>query len=102
MREVWVRNRVAQANLWRLATAYRDHGHRKASLDPLGLWQPESPQELSLEGYGLEGRESEVFRTEGIVFVFERPKASLSEIVQHLEQAYCGTMALEVAYVEVS
>lgn len=50
----------------------------------------------------MEGRESEVFRTEGIVFAFERPEASLSEIVQHLEQAYCGAMALEVAYVEVS
>ena len=102
MSEVWVRNRAAQANLWRLATAYREHGHRKATLDPLGLWQPESPLELSIAGYGLEGRESELFRTEGIVFAFARPEASLSEIVQHLELTYCGTMALEVAHIEVS
>ena len=102
MSEGWIRNRAAQANLWRLATAYREHGHRKATLDPLGLWQPESPVELSLASYGLEGRESELVRTEGIVFALARPEASLSEIVQYLELAYCGTMALEVAHVEVS
>ena len=93
---------MAQANLWRLATAYRDHGHRKANLDPLGMWQRESPPELTLAGCGLEGKEDELFRTEGVVFAFPRPEASLSEIVQHLEKAYCGTMALEVAQVEVS
>lgn len=93
---------MAWANLWRLATAYRDHGHRKANLDPLGMWQCESPPELSLASYGLEGKEKELFGTEGIVFGFPRPEAPLSEIVQHLEQAYCGTMALEVAQVEVS
>jgi len=93
---------VAWANLWRLATAYRDHGHRKANLDPLGMWQCESPPELSLASYGLEGKENELFRTEGIVFGFPRPEAPLSEIVQHLEQAYCRTMTLEVAQVEVS
>ena len=103
MNEAWVRNRVAQANLWRLATAYRDHGHRRADLDPLGIWQCESLPELSMAGYGLEGKEDELFRTEGIVFAFPKPEAPLplSEIVQHLEQAYCGTMALEVAQVEV-
>ena len=100
--EAWVRNRVAQANLWRLATAYRDCGHRKANLDPLGMWQRESPPELSLAGYGLEGKEDELFRTEGIVFAFPRLEAPLSQIVQHLELTYCGTMALEVAHVEVS
>jgi len=100
--ETWVRNRVAWANLWRLATAYRDHGHRKANLDPLGMWQCESPPELSLASYGLEGKENELFGTEGIVFGFPRPEAPLSEMVQHLEQAYCGTMALEVAQVESS
>ena len=56
-----------------------------------------------MAGYGLEGKEDELFRTEGIVFAFPKPEAPLplSEIVQHLEQAYCGTMALEVAQVEV-
>ena len=93
---------MAQSNLWRLATAYRDHGHRKATLDPLGMWQRASLIELDLAGYGLEGKEGELFRTEGIVFAFPKPEAPLSEIVQHLERAYCGTMALEVAHLEVS
>lgn len=99
---MWTRNRVAQSNLWRLATAYRNHGHRKAALDPLGMWQWASPTELELADYGLEGKEDELFRTEGIVFAFPKPEAPLSEIVQHLEHAYCGTMALEVAHLEVS
>ena len=93
---------MVQSNLWRLATAYRDHGHRKATLDPLGMWQRASLIELDLADYGLGGKEDELFRTEGIVFAFPKPEAPLSEILQHLEHTYCGTMALEVAHMEVS
>ena len=66
------------------------------------MWQRASLIELDLAGYGLKGKEDELFRTEGIVFAFPKPEAPLSEILQHLEHTYCGTMALEVAHLEVS
>ena len=44
----WVANRAAQPNLWRLVSAYTEHGHRKADLDPLKL----SRRYLLKEGEG--------------------------------------------------
>ena len=32
-----LKNRNANANLFRLVKAYRTHGHRQAAVDPLGL-----------------------------------------------------------------
>ena len=35
--EELIQNRISNANLVRLVTAYREHGHRKADIDPLKL-----------------------------------------------------------------
>jgi hypothetical protein len=32
-----LKNQIANANLFRLVSAYRAHGHKKASIDPLGV-----------------------------------------------------------------
>lgn len=60
------------------------------------------PLELSLSSHGLEGREEEIFPTEGVLFGFSWTEATLSEIVELLEQTYCGTMALEASHLSVS
>ena len=36
-----LRNRNENSNLYRLVTAYREHGHRRAAVDPLGLMERE-------------------------------------------------------------
>jgi len=34
-----LQNRNANSNVYRLVEAYKSHGHKKATLDPLGLQQ---------------------------------------------------------------
>ena len=35
--DVTIQNRINNSNVYRLIEAYRSYGHRKATLDPLGL-----------------------------------------------------------------
>ena len=62
----------------------------------------DSPPELCLSHYGLEGEENKLFRTEGMVSGLTQPEATLAEIVEYLEKVYCRTMSLEVSQVNVS
>ena len=38
--DVALRNRIEQSNVYRLVSAYREHGHKKAATDPLKLKSP--------------------------------------------------------------
>lgn len=100
----WVINRSKQGGLWQLINAYRNHGHHKASLDPLGLKVTSTlPYPLSPEAYGLDSNDpSKQYDIEGLLFGFPRLTASLEEIVDYLEGIYCGNLSLEVAHVSVS
>ena len=98
----WVVNRSKEANVWRLAVAYQQHGHFKAHLDPLGLKAPITPYPLTAGAFGFsEGDEHRQFETEGILFAFQKPEASLKEITTYLEDTYCGTLAIETESIRV-
>ena len=100
----WLANRSRQGGLWQLITAYRNHGHHKASLDPLGLKVTSVlPYPLNAEAYGLDlSDQNKQYDVEGLLFGFPRPTASLGELVEYLEGMYCGTLSLEVAHIGVS
>ena len=89
--------------LQQLVNAYRNHGHLKAKLDPLGLVSASSPPAypLSPQAFGLADAESDLV-VEGMLPAFPNPKGSVHEVVAYLEQMYCGTMSLESAHVSVS
>lgn len=96
-------NRSKEANIWRLASAYRSHGHLKAHLDPLGLKVPVPAYNLSSDAFGLsKSDEHRLYKTEGILFAFPKQEASLKEVTDYLEDVYCGTLAVEPGSIRVS
>ncbi|XP_053405380.1 2-oxoadipate dehydrogenase complex component E1-like [Mercenaria mercenaria] len=90
-----VQNRIQSSNVYRLVEAYRTHGHKKATLDPLNL-QPEiDPHELAPERYGLSAG-TQVIDVEGIFHGGDGSQSmSVSDLIGHLEKEYCDTIAAE-------
>jgi 2-oxoglutarate dehydrogenase E1 component len=82
-----------QAKVDRLVAAYREYGHLRADLDPLGLTRRAG--RFSLEAFDL--AESDLDRPcadpEG------RPDRSLRELVARLEETYCRTLGVELAHI---
>lgn len=95
--QVVIQNRIQNANLVRLVSAYREHGHKKATLDPLGIKQPRPVAELDPSLYGLSLDSSETYNVTGIVNI-GKETATLQEILAHLDKTYCGNMAVEFSY----
>lgn len=75
-----------------LIRAYRQFGHRKAKLDPLGL-AARTFSELNLRAFGLEDKDLGDSFAMGAVI--GKKDAKLSEIIAHLETLYCGTFTAE-------
>ena len=75
-----------------LVKAYRDYGHMKAKLDPLGLAEPVE-KGLRLEDFDLSADDLEkdfaVSKTLGL------PEHKLVNIITHLEDSYCGHLTGE-------
>ena len=95
-----LKSRVAEGNLWRLATAYQSLGHSVASLDPLGLTTPTCPTSLLPESYGLDPQDS--VHTQDILFSFPASTATVTEAVDYLRDMYSGSMSLDASAMTVS
>ncbi|MEJ2308010.1 MAG: 2-oxoglutarate dehydrogenase E1 component [Gammaproteobacteria bacterium] len=85
------------ASAERLITAYRMMGHLCARTDPLERQQHEKPIELEPSYYGLD---DEALKTE-IAHVAIDPGRSLplAEIIEVMEQVYCGSLATEYMHI---
>jgi len=81
-----------QAKVDRLVHAYRDYGHLRADLDPLGLTRRASP--FTLGGFGL----SEADRSRRCADPEGRGEVTLGELVARLEETYCRTLGVELAH----
>lgn len=87
-----------------LVRAYQVNGHMKAKLDPLGLEKRELPEDLDLRYYGFTEADLDreffigVWRMSGILSE-NRPVQTLREILNKLEQAYCGTIGYEYMHI---
>jgi 2-oxoglutarate dehydrogenase E1 component len=82
-----------QARVAQMVNAYRVRGHFKASLDPLGRKAERKHPELSLAYYGLEDDLDTEVPTQPMFAM--PPTARIGDIVQRLEEAYCGTIGAE-------
>jgi len=98
-------NRVRNSNLLQLVTAYRDHGHKKANLDPLGMQQKQPCPELEASRYGLNDT-NESFDLNGIMHLSESDtsknslqQAELKTIIDTLNEIYCGNIAYEFMHI---
>ena len=87
-----------QIQVIKLIQAYRNRGHQKAKLDPLGLKPIRHCDDLDLSFYGLdESNLSDVFDTDTLKI--GKDSATLSEIIQALETIYCNTLGIEYNYI---
>ena len=87
-----------QVKVIQLIQAYRNRGHQKAQLDPLGLKPIRHCDDLDIHFHGLDHSDlSDVFETDSLKI--EKKTATLSEIIQALEEIYCGTLGIEYNYI---
>ncbi|KAI9199524.1 thiamine diphosphate-binding protein [Polychytrium aggregatum] len=98
-------NRVQNANLLQLVQAFREYGHRKAHLDPLGLLSEESVPELDPARYGIPETGTR-FCLDGILHVgqsndpnISRESASIERILAHLKASYSSRIGFEFCHI---
>jgi len=94
-----LQNRIKNADILRLVTAYREHGYKNADIDPLGALKRDFA-ELSLDRFGLDNADlNKSFKLSGLLQCNGQEEASLTEILSHLEKAYCGQLSVEVQHI---
>ena len=81
----------------KLVEAYRDHGHLRASLDPLGLARPRHEGfGFPLESFGLS--EADLDRPVAAGDPQSAGTSSLGALRARLEETYCRTIGVELAH----
>lgn len=87
-----------QVKVVQLISSYRFRGHQKASLDPLGLMNRADVPDLHLHFHGLtEADLDTTFQTTPLYM--GKSEATLREIVETLEQTYCGHLGPEFMHI---
>ncbi len=87
-----------QVRVVQLISAYRQRGHQKASLDPLGIAEREHVKDLELSFHELsEADYDTVFQT-GSLYI-GKADATLGEIHQALERTYCRSVGAEFMHI---
>ncbi len=87
-----------QVKVIQLIQAYRNTGHQKAKLDPLGLKPIRHCDDLDIGFHGLSTSDlSKIFNTDSLKI--GKKSATLSEIIKALETIYCGTLGIEYNYI---
>lgn len=77
-----------------LIQAYREFGHLKAKVDPLGRVENQAPMlELDFHGFSESNLDTVYQVTE---MVLEEPK-TLSSLIEHLNNTYCQTLVVQMA-----
>ena len=86
-----------------LVQAYREHGHKAARVDPLGL-QPRPPvAELALDQFGLSAHTAVEVESKGLVHGgVGKGTTSVGELVKYLDSTYCGGITIETSQIPVS
>jgi 2-oxoglutarate dehydrogenase E1 component len=81
-----------------LISAYRQRGHQKANLDPLGLWKRERIADLELEFHQLSSADFDTVFQTGTLHI-GKADATLGEIYAALEKTYCNTIGAEFMHI---
>ena len=87
-----------QSKVIRLIQSYRNRGHQKANLDPLGIMDRAEIEDLDLEFHGLSKDDlNDEFYTDTLLIGKE--KATLKEIIDSLKVIYCGNIGIEYNHI---
>ena len=87
-----------QVRVVQLISAYRQRGHQKAQLDPLGLAEREHVADLELNFHELSAADRETVFQVGSLHI-GKADATLGEIVDALERTYCHTIGAEFMHI---
>ena len=89
---------LKQIYVTQLINAYRVRGHQLAKTDPLNNHSAVLVRELELRENGLSDADLDtVFPTPSLEGI---DRASLKDIISHLEKCYCGSIGYEFAYID--
>ncbi|MCY3688871.1 MAG: 2-oxoglutarate dehydrogenase E1 component [Gammaproteobacteria bacterium] len=87
-----------QVQVLELISSYRERGHQKASLDPLGLMKRLRVPDLEIEFHDLSPIDySTIFQT-GVLFI-SKPRDTLRGLIDTLERVYCGSIGYEYMHI---
>jgi 2-oxoglutarate dehydrogenase E1 component len=81
-----------------LISAYRQRGHQKANLDPLGLEQREKVADLDLDFHQLSSADFDTVFQAGTLHI-GKADATLGEIYDALNRTYCNTIGAEFMHI---
>ncbi len=81
-----------------LIRSYRVRGHLASNMDPLGLYQHEENSELDYRSYGF--TEADLDKHIFIDNVLGIDNPTLREILDRLQQTYCGTIGVEFMHIQ--
>ncbi len=87
-----------QVRVVQLISAYRQRGHQKASLDPLGLAEREHVPDLELSFHELSIADYDTVFQVGSLHI-GKADATLGEIHEALERTYCHTVGAEFMHI---
>jgi 2-oxoglutarate dehydrogenase E1 component len=87
-----------QVKVQQLISSYRSRGHQRARLDPLGLMSREDPIDLHLNFHGLTEADLDTTFQSGTLYI-GKEEATLKEIVDALEETYCGHIGAEFMHI---
>ena len=87
-----------QMRVTELIAAYRHRGHKRATIDPLGMMERPPTPVLDLAYHHLSAADLDtVFQTGS--FFYGAEKATLRDIVAALEHTYCGSVGAEYMHI---
>jgi 2-oxoglutarate dehydrogenase E1 component len=81
-----------------LISAYRQRGHQKANLDPLGLAEREQVADLNLSFHQLSEADFDTVFQTGTLHI-GKADATLGEIYEALNRTYCNTIGAEFMHI---
>ncbi|MCB0367360.1 MAG: 2-oxoglutarate dehydrogenase E1 component [Bdellovibrionales bacterium] len=83
-----------ELGVYNLIQIYRDYGHLKATLDPLGLQEPYLDP-FDLRRFGL--AEADLDQSFHVGAAFGHTGRTLRQILDRMEDVYCGTISAQLA-----
>ncbi len=87
-----------QVGVLQLIAAYRNRGHQKAKLDPLGLAPREHVPDLDMAAHGLSKSDLDtVFQTGNLSI--GKSEATLGEMIGAMEAIYCASIGAEYMHI---
>ena len=87
-----------QVRVVQLISAYRQRGHQKANLDPLGLAERERVPDLDLSFHKLSSADFDTVFQTGSLHI-GKADATLGEIYSAIERTYCNTIGAEFMHI---